>query len=136
MTTTAPDTDLARIRAVISDVAAGVTAKDADRCAAWFTPDARSVTADGARAVGRDAIRAAHQAAFAGSLATTVAHFEVVDTLFLGPDVAVVTAGAYAGGTGPRTDLDRPGTVITHVMVRDGETWAIAARQFTRVSAG
>ncbi len=52
--------------------------------------------------------------------------------LFLRSDVAVVTAGAYANGSEP--GRDRPGTVITHVMVRDGDRWAIAARQFTRVA--
>lgn len=134
MTTTDSDADLAAIRAVFHDVAAGVTAKDADRCAGWFTSDARSVTAAGARAVGREAIRTAHQAAFAGPLAATVARFEVIDVLYLRPDVAVVTAGAYPDGDGPEPDLDRPGTVITHVMVRDGDSWAIAARQFTRVA--
>jgi uncharacterized protein (TIGR02246 family) len=126
--------DLAAIRAVIHDVAAGVTAKDADRCAAWFTADARSVTATGSRAIGREAIRAAHRTAFAGPLAATVARFEVVDVIFIRPDVAVVTAGAFPESDGPSPDLDRPGTVITHVMVRDGDQWAIAARQFTRVA--
>ena len=63
-----------------------------------------------------------------------VARSEVIDVLLVRPDVAVVTAGAYRETDEPAPDLDRPSTVITHVMVRDGGTWAIAARQFTRVA--
>lgn len=135
MTTTRADSDLDGIRAVIDDLAAGVNAKDADRCADLFSPDARVVTTTGARAVGREAIRAAHLAAFAGSRATgTTAHFEVLDVHFVHPDIAVVTAGAYARDDGAAVDLDRPGLVVVHVLVRDGDTWSIAARQFTPVA--
>jgi uncharacterized protein (TIGR02246 family) len=133
MTTSTSAAQIEQIQEILSDVAAGVTAKDADRCAGRFTPDARSVTASGARAVGRDAIRAAHEAAFAGQLATTVARFEVLDVLFVRPDVAVVTAGAFPAGD--EVDLSRPGTVVMHVMTREGGSWSIAARQFTRVAA-
>jgi hypothetical protein len=40
---------------------------------ARFAADVVSVTANGGRAVGRDAVRAAHEAAFAGTLKDVVA---------------------------------------------------------------
>lgn len=131
MTTSSPP--LEQFRDVLSDLAEAVREQDAARCASWFTADARVVTATGGRAIGRDAIRTAHEAAFSASAAPVAARFEVLDAFFVSPDVAVVTAGAYAEAGDVPVDLDRPGSVVTHVLVRDGGTWSIAARQFTRV---
>ncbi len=131
MTTTAPSrdatTDADAIRAIIDDVAAGVTARDADRCVARFAPDARSVIATGARSIGRDAIRAAHVAAFASGTTPTTARFELVDLTFPRPDVALATTEATSGGSGSST-------VVTWLLTREGDGWWIAARQFTRAT--
>ena len=73
--------------------------------------------------------------ALAGSLATTVARFEVLDVVFIRDDVAVATTGAWAvqdGGT--EVDLDRPSSVVVYVVVRE-DGWWVAARQFTKVVA-
>ena len=128
MTTTAPPTTEAQaIQAVIDDVAAGVTARDADRCASHFAPDARSVITTGQRSVGREAIHAAHVAGFAAATVPTNARFDIVDLTFPRPDVALATTEATAGTSGPTT-------VVTWLLTREDDRWLIAARQFTRVT--
>jgi len=126
--------DRAAIEALIDDVAAGITARDPDVCVARFAADARSVIATGRRVVGRDAIREAHVAAFATAGAPATARFVLLDLLFVGPDVAVATTGAYAAGPDEPIDRDAPPTVVTWTLVRTADGWWVAARQFTRVA--
>ncbi|MEI5672343.1 MULTISPECIES: YybH family protein [unclassified Nocardioides] len=123
----------AEITALLEDVAAGITARDPDRCVARFAPDARSVIANGARAVGREAIRAAHVAAFAAGGPPRSARFVVLDLHLPRPDLAIVTTGAYAAGPEDEVDLDHPPTVVTWTLVREDDGWWVAARQFTPV---
>ncbi len=130
-------TDLAAIEAVIAGVAAGIEARDPDACVARFTADARSVT--DRHVVGREAIRRAHVAAFAADAVPVRARFEILDVLFVRPDVAVVTTGAYRAAPGEPIDRDAPPTIVTWTLVRDDELasggdWWIAARQFTKVA--
>ena len=128
--------DIDAIRALLADVESGVTAKDPDRCVNRFAADARSVTADGSRSIGRDAIRAAHVKAFAGSLATTVARLEILDVVFVRDDVAVATTGAWAAPNGrTEVDLEHPSSVVVYVLARRDDGWWVAARQFTKVVA-
>ncbi|SDC22241.1 YybH family protein [Nocardioides lianchengensis] len=123
----------AQITALLEDVAAGITARDPDRCVARFAPDARSVIANGARAVGREAIRAAHVAAFAAGGPPRSARFVVLDLHLPRPDLAIVTTGAFAAGPEDEVDLDHPPTVVTWTLVREDDGWWVAARQFTPV---
>jgi len=141
-TTTAPPTladpadhteDRAAIEALLAAVAAGITARDPDACVARFADDARSVIATGRRSTGRDAIRAAHGAAFASAGVPTAARFVLLDLLFVRPDVA--TTGAVAAGPDEPVDRDAPPTVVTWTLVRVDDGWWVAARQFTRAAA-
>lgn len=127
MLTAAHRADVEAIRGIIDDVAAGVTAKDPDRCVARFAPDARSVVASGVRSVGRDAIRAAHVAAFAAATTPPAARFALVDLVFPRPDVALATTEASGGPGGPTA-------VVTWLLTREDDGWWISARQFTRVA--
>jgi len=151
MTTTAPtatppslaDTadhtaDQAAIEELIAGVAAGIEARDPDVCVARFAADARSVIATGRRGVGRDAIRQAHVAAFASGTIPGTPRFALLDLVFVRPDVAIATTGAYPaapGEPGEPIDLDAPPTVVTWTLVRQDDGWWVAARQFTRVAA-
>lgn len=125
MTTT--DTARDEIAALIDDVAAGIRERDADRCVARFAPDARSVLGPTSRAVGREAIREAHVAAFAAGGPPKGARFVVLDLHQPRPDLAIVTTGAYAG----EVDLDHPRTVVTWTLLREDDGWWVTARQFT-----
>jgi uncharacterized protein (TIGR02246 family) len=124
--------NLDQIRDLLAGIETGVNARDPDRCVARFADDTVSVTASGTRAIGRAAVRAAHEAAFAGPLRAVVARFEVLDALFVRDDVAVVTTGAWAVEDGGEVDRDRPSTVVTYVLTRETDGWWVAARQFTR----
>lgn len=141
-TTTAPPTlavrsdhadDLAAIEELVAEVAAGVTARDPDACVARFAADARSVT--GGFVVGRDAIREAHVAAFAVGGVPVQARFEILDVVFVRPDVAIATTGAYRAAPDEEVDLEAPPTVVLWTLVRRDDGWWVAARQFTKVAA-
>jgi|SRR4051812_36563084 uncharacterized protein (TIGR02246 family) len=132
MTTTS--TELDQIRALIDDVAAGVTARDADRCVARFAADAVSVVTTGARARGRDAIYQAHLEAFALGGPPAAVRFVVLDAAFPRPDVAVVTTGAYRAAPTDDVDLEHPSTIVTWTLIREPDGWWIVARQFTAVA--
>lgn len=125
---------LAEITALIDDVAVGIRTQDADRCVARFAAGARAVTTPTLRPVGREAIRAAHEAAFAAGGPPRNARFVVLDAHFPRPDVAIVTTGAYAARPDEEVDLDRPRTVVTWTLLREDDGWWIAARQFTAAS--
>lgn len=127
--------DRAAIEALIADVAAGIGAQDPDACVARFAADARSVIATGRRGVGRAAIREAHVTAFAAAAIPARARFALLDLVFVRPDVAVATTGAYPAGPDEPVDLDAPPTVVTWTLVRTDDGWWVAARQFTRVAA-
>ncbi len=132
-TPSASPTSIDEITALIDDVAVGITTRDVDRCVARFAPDARSVVANGARAVGREAIRDAHVAAFANGGPPAGARFVVLDVHLPRPDLAIVTTGAYAAGPEHDIDLDRPRTIVTWALSREPDGWWVIARQFTPV---
>ena len=135
--TTVSMTDLAtirEIRALLEDVAFGIGQRDPDRCVARFAPDARSVLANGARAIGRDAIHEAHVQAFArpgGPPGNP--RFAVLDVHQPRPDLAIVTTGAYRAGPDDALDLDHPSTVVTWTLAHESDGWWVVARQFTPV---
>lgn len=144
-TTTAPTTtpptladpgdhadDIAAIEALIADVAAGIDARDPDRCVARFAADVRSVT--GTRLIGRDAVREAHATGFASAGIPAKARFELLDILFVRTDVAVATTGAYPTGPDEPVDRDAPPTVVTWTLAHHDDGWWVAARQFTAMA--
>lgn len=137
-TTTAPPTladttdhaaDIAAIEALIDAVAEGIGARDPDACVARFATDVRSIT--GQRLVGRAAVREAHVAVFASGGVPARARFDLVDVLFVRPDVAVATTGAHPAGPEDPIDRDDPPTLVTWTLVREDDGWWVAARQFT-----
>lgn len=130
MTTTAGAT-LTEITALLDDIAAGISTRDADRVVARFAADARAVTTPELRPIGREAIRAAHEAAFGAGGPARNARFVVLDLHLPRPDLAIVTTGAYAAGPDEAVDLDHPGTVVTWTLLHEDDGWWVAARQFT-----
>ena len=126
---TVTTTDLDEIRA------AGVNERDPDRCVARFASTARSVIANGARAIGREAIREAHAQAFARPGGPPGdARFVVLDAHLPRPDLAIVTTGAYRAAPGDDVDLGDPPTVVTWTLAREPDGWWVLARQFTPVA--
>lgn len=133
--TTAHEHDVAAVRELLAGVEDGMNARDADRCVARFAADVRSVTSAGTRAVGRDAVRAAHGPAFA-ALGPSRVRFALLDVAFPRADLAVAVTGAWKlDDPAARVDLGRPPTVVTYVLVREPDGWWVAARQFTLAAA-
>ena len=90
MTTTAIDTDIEAVTAVVAELQRAQWAEDVDGFVDLFRPDATWVTAHGKRMTSRDRDRGVHRAGAAGSQAEMRSTYEVVHTVFPRPDVAVV----------------------------------------------
>jgi uncharacterized protein (TIGR02246 family) len=128
--------DEAALRALFTRLCEAWTAGDADAYGACFTSDCSYVSFDGARATGRDAVVASHDALFRGVLfgSALVGHVEGVQ--FLGHDAALVH-GTGSVQVAWRSQLPRKrATRNTMVAVRHPaapEGWLFAAIQNTRI---
>jgi uncharacterized protein (TIGR02246 family) len=125
----------ADIQALVDAQIAAWAAKDADRYAATYAPDARFVNPIGAVLEGREAIRAQHAFLFAGPFAPTTETQAIADVRFLTGTIAVVSLNAaLTGFTGPAPT--EPGvlrTIKTWVVVRRAGAWLIVTQQITAV---
>ena len=112
---------------------------------ALHTPDALIVNVAGRRVLGRDAIRAAMQAALATPLAQVRTTSEVDDIRHPHPDVAIVSLTKHVHDERVDADADPfPTTAhLTYVMARnpdvdadgsDDAAWRIASAQTTPVA--
>ncbi|MFC5231223.1 SgcJ/EcaC family oxidoreductase [Pseudonocardia zijingensis] len=126
----------ASVEDTLTRLAAAWNDGDATAYADLFTPDATYVIFDGTVVRGRTAIEEGHRALFAGPLRgfRMDPPTATVPVRYLGGDVAHVLA---AGGTRPpgqeATPADRA-SVVSFVLVRDGDDWRIAAFQNTRAA--
>ena len=127
--------DLAAVRAVIADVETGLNTDDAELVVRHFAEDAFAVGADGRETAGRAALREAHERAVGpgGSLRDQRARYDVVDVVFVRPDVALVRKHARAvDGDGAPIDVGHAMSAL-YVLTREQGRWWIAARQNTLV---
>ncbi|MHA6616802.1 SgcJ/EcaC family oxidoreductase [Pseudonocardia sp. DLS-67] len=119
----------------LTSLAAAWNDGDATSYAELFTPDATYVIFDGTVVRGRTAIEEGHRALFAGPLrGFRMEPPTATPVRYLGADVAHVVA---AGGTRPPGQEGVPSdraSVVSFVLVREGEDWKIAAFQNTRAS--
>ena len=135
MSTTAIDTDIEAVTAVVAELQRAQWAEDVDGFVDLFRPDATWVTAHGKRMTSRDEIAAFTAQVLPGSQAEMRSTYEVVHTVFPRPDVAVVAVRQKAfdlDGVPVNIPEGRP----TYVMVRDDDgDWRIVAGQNTQVHA-
>jgi uncharacterized protein (TIGR02246 family) len=125
--------DVAAIERVIADIEVGFNTKDPELSVAHFAPDATAVSVDGTLIAGREALLAAHRAAYAGPLRDQYARYELADVAFPRPDVAVAHKRARAT-TSAGEPLDVGHAMIAlYVFVREDGRWLVAARQNTVV---
>ena len=98
-----------------------------------FRPDAIWTTGHGKRLTGRDEISAFTHQVLPGAMKDSTATYEVVDVLFIRPDVAAVKAHAQY-----RTRVGEPignaGTPL-YVMAKEDGQWLLVACQNTEVLA-
>jgi len=134
-TTTDHVADRAAIEAVIADVETGFNTKDPALSVAHFARNATAVTVGGARSSGLDALLAAHRSAFAGPLRDQYARYDVLDVVFLRPDVALAHKGARAvEADGTPIDVGHA-MVALYVLVKERRRWWIVSRQNTLVAS-
>lgn len=133
----ATQTDHAPIDALLSRLAETWDAGDAAAYADLFTADASYVVFDGTVLNGRTAIEEVHRFLFAGPLAGSrmggPGARPSVPVRFVRPDVAIaVVAGGVRPAGAEELTSDRA-SVVSLVLVEDGDGWRITAFQNTRV---
>ena len=122
---------------IAHDVAAAITAAwnagDAAGFAAPFALDAEFINIFGALFIGREAVEAQHARIFATIYKGSVAAFQAVTARALAPDVVhAVISCRLDVRDGPAAGVME--TLMNVVLVRDGESWPIAAFHNTRVT--
>ena len=133
-TTTDHAADQAAIEAIVADVETGFNTKDPELSVAHFARNATAVTVGGVHSSGLDALLEAHRAAFAGPLRDQFARYDVIDIVFLHPDVAVAHKAARAvQSDGTPIDVGHA-MVAVYVLVKEHGRWWIVARQNTLVA--
>jgi uncharacterized protein (TIGR02246 family) len=121
------------IARVVGEIEAAFNAKDAERAVSQYAAEASMVGVDGALVSGRDALLAAHRAAYAGPARDQYARHELADATFIRPDVAVAHVRARAvNANGEPLDVGHT-LLALYVLVREDGRWLVAARHDTVV---
>ena len=125
--------DVEAIRQVIADAERAFTTNDAELLVEHFAENATAVGVTGARLDGRAAVLAASRGLFAGALRDQRARYELVDVVFVRPDVAL--AHQHATAVDPVGQPLPVGHAMTalYVLVREQGRWWVVARQDTLI---
>jgi uncharacterized protein (TIGR02246 family) len=125
--------DLDAIRKVVQQVEWAQQREDPDAFLRLFTTEAVWVTAFGRRLIGLDEIGEFTRSVLPGSMATSTAHYEVANVVFVRPDVALVQVDQQPITLdGLPLESEDPGRPL-YVMVMNEGRWKIAAGQNTKV---
>ncbi len=125
--------DVAAIVDLVRRVEAAQQAEDVAAFSGAFAEHSVWTTAHGKRLIGWDEIAGFTRSVLPGAMRESTATYTVEHILFVSPDVAVVNIRqrpvTLAGQPLDGVPEGRP----VHVLVRDGDTWRIAAGQNTQV---
>ncbi|WP_062993478.1 SgcJ/EcaC family oxidoreductase [Nocardia anaemiae] len=125
--------DIAAIEQIIANAQTAYNTNDAELMTADFTANAAVVNAVGALMVGKDALLEANRRGLAGFLKDQYVRYEVVDIVFLRPDIAIAHKLARATtAEGELIDLDHA-MIALYVLVKENGRWWTAARQNTLI---
>ena len=125
--------EIEAIREVIATLEHSQQNELPDEFVGLFRADAIWTTGHGRRLTGRDEIAAFTHQVLPGAMRDTTATYEVVQVLFIRPDVAAVKVHAqYLTREG--LPIGNPGTPL-YVMAKEGGRWRLAACQNTEVLA-
>jgi uncharacterized protein (TIGR02246 family) len=125
--------DAEDIRRVIADAEKAFNAKDPDLLVEHFARNVTAVGVTGALHVGRAAVLAASSSLFAGPLRDQRARYELVDVLFVRPDVALARKNATAVGPDGEPLSVGHAMIALYVLVRENGRWWVVGRQNTLV---
>ncbi|WP_245533478.1 SgcJ/EcaC family oxidoreductase [Actinoalloteichus spitiensis] len=115
--------------AAVAELGRAWAEHDADAYGAVFTENATYTTFAATHYVGREDIVRSHEALFDGVLAGTRLTDSYLGLQVLTEDVAVLTA---RGDTYEGDEPGEPSKVQTYTLLRDGDTWRVAAFQNTQ----
>lgn len=107
--------------------------REANLTGKLFTEDAVIVTVHGVRLVGEGELTKFIQKAGESSLSKVLIKNDVLDVIFIRPDVAIVSAVQYIRLQQIDKSIDAGKGTITFVMVKEVGKWLIAAAQNTLV---
>ncbi|MFI6940213.1 SgcJ/EcaC family oxidoreductase [Streptomyces sp. NPDC050418] len=128
-TTTASSADLKAIEQVIATLEHSQVTEDVEEFLGLFRADAIWTTAHGKLLTGLDEITAFTHRALPGAMANGSVRYELVDVLFIRPDVAAVKArGQYLTLDGEPTGNP---TSPLYVMAKEDGRWLLTANQNT-----
>ncbi|WP_433408056.1 SgcJ/EcaC family oxidoreductase [Saccharomonospora azurea] len=125
--------DRAAIRRIIADTETAYNTNDAELMTKHFARNATVVNAMGVTLSGVDAILESTREGLAGFLRDEHVRYDVLDILFVRPDVALAYKGARAtDAKGNLVDDDHVMKVL-YVVVKQDERWWTVARHHTLV---
>jgi uncharacterized protein (TIGR02246 family) len=117
---------------VFADLERAQNHEDVDGFVRLFRADAVWVTAHGKRLTGLDEIAAFTRTVLPGAMQNASARYEVVNVLFVRPDVAVVNVRQTPLTADGKPTDELPGSPV-YVMAFEGGRWLITAGQNTKV---
>ncbi len=127
------EADLAAIRQIIADTETAYNTNDAELMTKHFARNATVVNAMGVTLSGVDAIVEATRQGLAGFLRDEHVRYDVLDVLFVRPDVALAYKGARAtDAEGNLIDAEHVMKVL-YVVVKEAGRWWTVARHHTLV---
>ncbi|PRX48643.1 uncharacterized protein (TIGR02246 family) [Prauserella shujinwangii] len=127
------DADIAAIERIIADTERAFNTNDAELLTAHFARNASVVNAAGMRTTGRDELLRVSREGLAGPLRDQYARYELLDVLFVRPDVALAHKGARAiTADGEPLDVEHA-MLALYVLVKERDRWWVVARQNTIV---
>lgn len=119
--------DLAAIRRIVADTETAYNTNDAELMTKHFARNATVVNAMGVTLSGVDAIVEATRQGLAGFLRDEHVRYDVLDVLFVRPDVALAYKGARAtDAEGNLLDAEHVMKVLYVVVKEDGRWWTVA----------
>jgi uncharacterized protein (TIGR02246 family) len=133
--TTSPEAGaLAAVHRLVADLQAAQQHESVDDFVALFRHDAVWVTAMGKRLEGRDQIAAFTARVLPGAMRESTASYEVLHTVFVRPDVAVVGVRQRPVSLTGEVLEDEPQGHPTYVVAREEGRWLIVSGQNTRIT--
>lgn len=119
--------DIAAIRQIIADTETAYNTNDAELMTKHFARNATVVNAMGVTLSGVDEIVESTRQGLAGFLREEHVRYDLLDVLFVRPDVALAYKGARAtDAEGNLLDPEHVMKVLYVVVKEDGRWWAVA----------
>lgn len=121
------------IRQTIAEMESAFNAHDADELDRHFTINATWVNVLGKRLSGWKQIHETHKVLLAGPLHNSYACYTIESIKFIRSDVAIAHIRQYPTTSEGKIIENEQGSLAVYVMVKEKETWKIAAGQNTLV---